>query len=163
MKRGDIYFIKSTHQEEGCEMHANRPAVIVSNDANNEHSELVQVCYLTTAPKRDLPTHVLTQSCLRPSTIIAEQITTVSKTRVAERIGKITPDEQADLDNALAISIGIDCPHTEKASDPTSAKDILNSATKQALMDGTKIVVERDIYKKHYEDLLEVLKGRAHG
>ena len=72
MKRGEIYFIKSTYREEGSEQRGDRPAVIVSNDANNEHSDVVEIVYMTTKPKTDLPTHVFTRSALSPSTILCE-------------------------------------------------------------------------------------------
>lgn len=43
MKRGQIYYIESNHQEIGSEQRAGRPAVIVSNDKNNENSTTVEV------------------------------------------------------------------------------------------------------------------------
>lgn len=56
MKRGEIYYIESTYRETGSEQRGGRPAVIVSNDKNNENSEVVEVVYMTTKPKNDLPT-----------------------------------------------------------------------------------------------------------
>jgi mRNA interferase MazF len=43
MKRGEIYYIESTYRETGSEQRGGRPAVIVSNDKNNENSELAAV------------------------------------------------------------------------------------------------------------------------
>ena len=108
MKRGEIYFIKSNHNEIGSEQRADRPAVIVSNDKSNEHSETVEIVYLTTKPKTDLPTHVLTRSALSPSTILCESVCTVSKKRVKEWIGTLTDSEMKSVDAALAISLGLD-------------------------------------------------------
>lgn len=51
MKRGEIYYIESTYRETGSEQRGSRPAVIVSNDKNNENSEVVEVVYMTTKPK----------------------------------------------------------------------------------------------------------------
>ena len=50
MKRGEIYYIESTYREIGSEQRGGRPAVIVSNDKNNENSEVVEVVYMTTKP-----------------------------------------------------------------------------------------------------------------
>ena len=47
MKRGEIYYIESTYRETGSEQRGGRPAVIVSNDKNNENSEVVEVVYMT--------------------------------------------------------------------------------------------------------------------
>ena len=70
-----------------------RPAVIVSNDKNNANSNTVEVVYMTTKPKTDLPTHVYIESALRPSTLLCEQISTVSEERIGEWIGELTESE----------------------------------------------------------------------
>ena len=80
MKRGQIYYIESNHQEIGSEQRAGRPAVIVSNNKNNENSTTVEVVYMTTQPKNDLPTHVFIRSSLRPSTVLCEQIYSALRT-----------------------------------------------------------------------------------
>lgn len=107
VKRGDIYYIRDTRQSIGSEQRADRPAVIVSNNANNEHSGVYEVVYMTTQPKTDLPTHFITVSALRPSTVLCEQINSVYEDRIGEWIGTLTPEETAMLDKCLAISIDI--------------------------------------------------------
>ena len=57
IRRGDIYYIDK-YPTIGSEQQAGRPAIIVSNEKNNQHSSTVEVVYLTTQPKADLPTHV---------------------------------------------------------------------------------------------------------
>lgn len=61
IKRGQIYFIKSNRREQGAEIWGDRPAVIVSCDKLAETSPTVQLCYMTTRPKKDLPTHFITE------------------------------------------------------------------------------------------------------
>lgn len=61
IKRGQIYFIRSNRKEQGSEMWGDRPAVIVSCDELAETSPTVQLCYMTTRPKKDLPTHFITE------------------------------------------------------------------------------------------------------
>lgn len=106
MKRGEIYYIESTYRETGSEQRGGRPAVIVSNDKNNENSEVVEVVYMTTKPKNDLPTHVFIRSALSPSTVLCEQVNSVSVKRIGTLIGKLTKSELAAVDSALAISLG---------------------------------------------------------
>ena len=108
MKRGQIYYIESNHQEIGSEQRAGRPAVIVSNNKNNENSTTVEVVYMTTQPKNDLPTHVFIRSSLRPSTVLCEQIYSVSAERLGTYIGELTDRELQELDIALSISLGLD-------------------------------------------------------
>lgn len=105
MKRGEIYYIESTYRETGSEQRGGRPAVIVSNDKNNENSEVVEVVYMTTKPKNDLPTHVFIRSALSPSTVLCEQVNSVSVKRIGTLIGKLTKSELAAVDSALAISL----------------------------------------------------------
>lgn len=106
IKRGDIYFIRDTRQSIGSEQKADRPAVIVSNDANNKHSGVYEVVYMTTQPKTDLPTHFITSSALRTSTVLCEQISSVYEERIGEWIGTLTPEEMKQLDECLTVSVG---------------------------------------------------------
>lgn len=56
-KRGDIFYVMKGNNC-GSEMEAGRPAIIVSNNLNNNNSDIVEIVYLTTQPKPELPTHV---------------------------------------------------------------------------------------------------------
>ena len=147
MKRGDIYYIAKADQESGSEQHANRPAVIVSNNKNNERSGTIEVVYLTTKPKTDMPTHVRIVSANRPSTVLCEQIHTVSKNRVVEKLGTVTDHEMVCIDQALAISL--DLGSVNPVGD-----------TVEFYTEALKIQAERDVYRKLYNDLLAtVTKG----
>ena len=68
INRGDIWYIGNGYPAVGSEQRPGRPAVVVSNQRNNQYGEVVEVVYLTTAPKRDLPTHVTIRSSGRVST-----------------------------------------------------------------------------------------------
>ncbi len=142
MKRGEIYYIESTYRETGSEQRGGRPAVIVSNDKNNENSEVVEVVYMTTKPKNDLPTHVFIRSALSPSTVLCEQVNSVSVKRIGTLIGKLTKSELTAVGSALAISLGIDF------MDPDVEK--------------IKLETERDLYRNLYNELLsKTMKGAS--
>ena len=117
--RGEIYYIEKGKApgDDGSIQHPGRPGIIVSNDANNIHSETVEVVYLTTAPKTDLPTHCTIVSATRTSTAICEQIQTVSKERLGNYIGLCTANEMEDVDRCLAISLGLK-PERMEEDDP---------------------------------------------
>lgn len=119
MKRGEIYFVISNYREEGSEQRGDRPAVIVSNDMCNDSSEVVEIVYMTTQPKSDLPTHVYIRSARYPSTLLCEQVHSVSKLRIGELIGKLTDEEMKALDAALAISLGLDFGAAPVMREPT--------------------------------------------
>ena len=108
MKRGEIYYINSYKAATGSEQSSNRPAIIVSNDINNRHSTTVEVVYLTTKPKKFLPTHVSISSATLPSTALCEQVTTVSTTRLQKLLGECSPEEMEAVNKAMMISLGIE-------------------------------------------------------
>lgn len=145
MKRGEIYYIKSTYREEGSEQRGDRPAVIVSNNKNNEHSEVVEVVYMTTKPKTDLPTHVITWSTYSPSTILCEQVHTVSKLRVADRIATLSESELRAVDTALAISLGLNLVQNvrECLSDCHEVAPIMREPTEEELKKIAKEMFEK--------------------
>ena len=78
VKRGEIYYISRGGYNTGSEQQADRPGVIVSNDKNNKNSQTLEVVYLTTRPKNELPTHCTIRSTGRVSTVLCEQIHTVA-------------------------------------------------------------------------------------
>lgn len=170
----------------GSEQFADRPAVVVSNDENNMYSGVIEVVYLTTAPKTDLQTHVTIRSTGRTSTVLCEQVTSVSVDRVNNYIGQVSEQEMKNIDIALMISlaIGEDTKSSKayreermrqqeeieslKAENETlkaeKAECGANTEPHEQVMTSSDTIVkletERDTYKKLYEQLFErVLNG----
>lgn len=117
MKRGEIYYIAPIVQR-GSEQKGGRPAIIVSNDKCNEHSDVLEVVYLTTKQKSDLPTHVTIRSSERESTALCEQITPVAKERVGDYKGKLTDTEMLNVEIAMLIGLAIDMPKQKIVEKP---------------------------------------------
>lgn len=107
VKRGGIYYISRGGYNTGSEQQADRPGVIVSNDKNNKNSQTLEVVYLTTQPKNELPTHCTIRSTGRVSTVLCEQIHTVAVERIGKYIGVCTAQEMQNIDIGLMISIGL--------------------------------------------------------
>ena len=159
MKRGQIYYIESNHQEIGSEQRAGRPAVIVSNDKNNENSTTVEVVYMTTQPKNDLPTHVFIRSSLRPSTVLCEQIYSVSTERLGTYIGELTDRELQELDIALSISIGLDWMQPEDLE--AMQQQLTETEAKLAAVTAELAELKNQPdYKLLYDQLIEKLLDR---
>lgn len=121
MRRGDIYYIEKAAQT-GHEQIAGRPAIIVSSNKCRWETEVLEVVYLTTSPKVDLPTHVTIRSALKLSTALCEQVTSVSVSRIGSFLGTCTEEEMAAIDTALSISLGLSVPAsvTEAADEATA-------------------------------------------
>lgn len=109
IKRGEMFYIsRGGASYSGSEQHSDRPAVIVSNNKNNENSNVIEIVYMTTQPKTDLPTHVTVRSTGRPSTVLCEQVYSVSTERIGTYIGECTDKEMENIDIALMISLQLD-------------------------------------------------------
>jgi mRNA interferase MazF len=106
-KRGDIYYVELP-KGMGSEQGGKRPFVIIQNDIGNKFSPTVIGVPATksTNNKTNIPTHFDTL-ILEPSTILCEQIMTVSKERLGEKIGVLDDDDLRLLDKKLKISIGL--------------------------------------------------------
>ena len=165
IRRGDVYYVASTrdYQEYGSEQRSGRPAIIVSNDKNNEFSPVVEVVYLTTRPKNRLPTHIDIRATGKPSIAICEQITSVSVERLGDYIGTLSDLELEMLNAALEISLDLKSGVANGESAP-AADGVPPAKTAAPAADDTEeqtvLRAQRDLYKSLYEQLLERVMKR---
>ena len=111
IRRGDIY-LADLNPVVGSEKGDCRPVLIVQNNVGNEHSPTTIVLPLTrNLRKNPLPTHVLIPKLYGldgDSLVLVEQIRTIDRIRLRERIGHISRDLQLEIDKAIIISVGLD-------------------------------------------------------
>ncbi|MBO5103078.1 MAG: type II toxin-antitoxin system PemK/MazF family toxin [Clostridia bacterium] len=110
MKRGDIYYANLSPVV-GSEQGGVRPVLIVQNDVGNKYSPTVIVAAITSKiNKAKLPTHIElcanTYGLERDSVVLLEQIRTLDKARLLEKIGNANQKLQ-EIDFALSISLGL--------------------------------------------------------
>lgn len=152
MQRGDIHYIMEG-KSVGSEQFAGRPAIIVSNDACNLHSQVVEVVFLTTKPKSDLPTHVTIRSTPRTSTALCEQITSVSVERVGDYITTCSEQEITAIDNSLLISLALNLqPVQSKVKEAVSNSDSKVIEDLKAQL--RSVTIERDTFKSMYDKII---------
>lgn len=106
-KRGEVYYVINDSNKIGSIQSGTRPAVIVSNDIGNKYAPVVTVAYMTTAIKKRLPTHVVTMCTGKESTILCEQVNTISKEMLGKCIGRLSHKDIKAVDAALACSVGL--------------------------------------------------------
>ena len=108
--RGEIYYA-DLNPVVGSEQGGIRPVLILQNEVGNWFSPTVIVAAMTArGSKVHLPTHVPvgTDSGLRrPSIVLAEQVRTIDKIRLLERVGMLSPEKQEQVDRALRISFAL--------------------------------------------------------
>ena len=106
--RGDVFYVfPSAVKACGSEQINGRPAIIVSNNANNAFSTVVEVVYLTKQEKKPLPTHVKVNIKGTESTVLCEQIDSVSIEKLGKRIGRVCYKELELIDEALKVSLSL--------------------------------------------------------
>lgn len=159
MKRGEVYYI-APGRYTGSEQAPGRPAIIVSNDNCNFSSEVVEVVFLTTAPKIDLPTHVTVRSTGKPSIALCEQVTSISTSRIGNYVGKCTDAEIESINQALAISLDI-----YRSARSSRVNTIVRSESKETPETDTLVKRlemelaackrERDMYEAMYDKLID--------
>ena len=111
VKRGEIYYADLSPVV-GSEQGGVRPVLIVQNDTGNRHSPTVIAAAITSQMgKAKLPTHieVAAQCCGLPkdSVILLEQIRTLDKRRLREKMGSLDEKAMRHVDEALAVSFGL--------------------------------------------------------
>ncbi len=111
VKRGDIYYADLSPVV-GSEQGGMRPVLIVQNDTGNKHSPTVIAAAITSQiGKARLPTHIeleaRTFGLTRDSVVLLEQIRTIDKRRLKERMGRVNGELMNKIDNAIAVSFGL--------------------------------------------------------
>lgn len=156
-QRGDIYYVNRAGTTTGSEQMPGRPAIIVSNNMCNTYSSTIEVVYLTTQPKSDLPTHVTIRSTSRQSTALCEQISSIDTSRIGEFVSVCTDQEMELVDTALMISLGID-------AGGQGAKEVVKEVPVEVVKEVVKEVpveVVKEVVKEVPVDSQELIATRA--
>ncbi len=106
MKRGEVWWV-NFDPSIGGEVQKLRPAVIVSNDAANKHLNRLQVVPLTTNVDRVYPSEAPLVVRGKPHKAMADQLTTVSKTRLGERLGRVSVKDMQGVEQAIRVQLGL--------------------------------------------------------
>lgn len=111
MKRGEV-FLADLSPVKGSEQGGKRPVVIIQNDVGNKYSPTVIVAAITAKiNKARIPTHVeigkTNHHLDKDSVILLEQIRTIDKNRLIEKLTVLSEEKMSEVNQALAISLGL--------------------------------------------------------
>ena len=112
IKRGEIYYADLSPVV-GSAQGGVRPVLIVQNDIGNRHSPTVIAAAITSQrEKAKLPTHISLDAVncglAKDSVVLLEQVRTLDKKRLKERMGELDSNDMHRVDGALSVSFGLD-------------------------------------------------------
>jgi len=116
IKRGEIYYADLSPVV-GSEQGGVRPVLIVQNDVGNKYSPTVIAAAITSRQfKTSLPTHIRVNAhgcgLSKDSIVLLEQVRTLDKTRLKEKMGNLDKNDMYKIDKALSVSFGLNGPIT---------------------------------------------------
>ncbi len=111
VKRGDIYYADLSPVV-GSEQGGLRPVLIVQNDIGNKYSPTVIAAAITSRKyKNSMPTHISVRATCsglqKDSIVLLEQVRTIDKQRLKERMGNLTDSDMNKINHALSVSFGL--------------------------------------------------------
>ncbi|NTW04607.1 MAG: type II toxin-antitoxin system PemK/MazF family toxin [Peptococcaceae bacterium] len=111
IRRGDVYFADLSPVV-GSEQGGTRPVLIIQNDIGNQYSPTTIVAAITShINKAKLPTHVEVKAghggLERDSVVLLEQIRTIDKSRLMEKVATLSEELMKKVDHGVEISLGI--------------------------------------------------------
>ena len=111
LQRGDIHWVEFLNQEKTKKIHTiqqDHPAVIISNNNQNQFSSVVTVLPITSQLDKTYPFEVLVQ-LEKPSKILLDQITTIDKVYIKEKISFLTKKEMITVEKKLHVTLSLNC------------------------------------------------------
>lgn len=109
IKRGEIYYADLSPVV-GSEQGGVRPVLILQNDTGNKFSSTTIVAPITSVPKkRSQPTHIFIDYDFleSESVVLLEQLHTIDKKRLSDRLGQISAKDMHQIESAMNISLGM--------------------------------------------------------
>lgn len=112
IQRGEIYYADLSSNTVGSEQGGIRPVVVIQNNVGNQYSPTTIIAIITSKSKRRIPTHVYVhkdeENGLKCNSVVAlEQIRTIDKQRLREKIGHLSENDTNKVMAAMKVSLAM--------------------------------------------------------
>lgn len=111
-RRGEIWLV-SLEPTIGYEIGKTRPALVISNDLNNQYAETITVLPITSKTEKIYPfeTFISKEESGLPkdSKIKSNQIRTIDKRRLVKLVGRVSDEKLKQVERAVLIHLGVEC------------------------------------------------------
>jgi mRNA interferase MazF len=107
IKRGDVWLV-DLNPTRGSEVSKERPTIVVSNDINNLHSDLITVIPCSTNVSDLYPVEVLLQELKYPSKAMCDQIRALSKERFVKKVATLSSTTMGQIAKAVLLHLDIE-------------------------------------------------------
>ena len=106
MLRAEVWWV-NFDPSLGGEIQKQRPAIIMSNDSANRHLNRLQILPLSTKIDKIYPGEALITINGKQAKVIASQLTTVSKLRVSNKLGQLSPKDMQKVEQVVKLQLGL--------------------------------------------------------
>lgn len=106
MNRGEVWWI-NFDPSIGGEIRKKRPAIIISNDASNKYLNRLQVIPVTSNVERLYPSEASITINGKLNKALADQLTTVSKLRMINQMGKVSREDMWQVERAIKVQLAL--------------------------------------------------------
>jgi mRNA interferase MazF len=106
MNRGEVWWVRFDTTQ-GGEIPKQRPSIIVSNDVSNAHLNRVQVVPLTSKTHKLYPSEAYVTVKGKRHKAMADQLTTVGKSRLVDYSDRISVDEMHDVERVIRVQLSL--------------------------------------------------------
>lgn len=153
IRRGSMYWVRS-EDTWGCETASSRPGVVVSSQFGNDNSPVVTVVFCTSQRKTN-SCSVELKNTDKPSWALCNQIRTVDKGRLGNKMCDVTEDEMEQIDQALCRCLGLVIDSREIDIALAESKATIAGLEEEIMAKNVEIAMT----EKMYDKALEMLAG----
>jgi len=107
IQRGEVYWVNLPTEKDKKELQGQHPAVVISNNEQNKFSPLITILPLTSQIDKIYPFQVLSNLKDKKGVILVDQIRTIDRTRLGDKIDELSTETLDKIEKALHLTLAL--------------------------------------------------------